>query len=320
MTKPLVSVVGAVYNGATYLAASLRSILGQADVDLECVIVDDGSTDESSAILADFARQDRRLRIIAQANAGLTRSLVHACAVARGQFLARHDFDDLSLPGRLARQVALLEADARLAFVSCWAHTIGPRDELLFETRRPVDPGEATELLTTRTGPYHGSVMMRRTAYEQAGGYRPAFRYAQDWDLWSRISAQGLLAYVPEFLYAYRVNGGSISANRKDQQDRLGNLAAACWQARRAGRSEEEYLQQAEQVSSERGGRGRSTGRHEYFIGRCLLARRDRRAGQYFWESVRHHPWHLRSWASLALTPVLCRTARADKSPAEVHP
>lgn len=319
MTLPLVSVVGAVHNGAAYLAASLRSILGQADVNLECVIVDDGSTDESAAILADFANRDSRVRVLPQANSGLTRSLVRACAEARGDYLARHDFDDLSLPGRLAHQVAFLEADARLAFASCWAHTIGPCDEFLFETQRPSDPVEATRLLQTRTGPYHGSVMMRRTAYERAGGYRPAFRYAQDWDLWSRIADQGLLGYVPEYLYAYRVNGGSISANRKEQQDRLGDLAATCWEARREGRSEENWLRQAEQVSNEARPRGRSTGRHEYFIGRCLLARRDPRAVRYFWQSVRHHPWHLRSWASLALAPVLCAGGTRAIPPAEAR-
>src|SRR5262245_30164988 len=98
-TRPEVSVMMSVYNGASHLAATLDRILSQEGVALEFIVVNDGSTDKSSQILNDYAQRDSRLRVIHQENTGLTRALIRGCDAARGEFIARNDAGDISLPG-----------------------------------------------------------------------------------------------------------------------------------------------------------------------------------------------------------------------------
>src|SRR5438128_1485891 len=115
MCLPVVSVVTSVYNGERYLLPSLESVLGQQGVDLELVVVNDGSTDRTGQILDDLASRDNRLRVLHQTNRGLTEALARGCSEARGRYIARHDADDLSLPGRLRRQQRLLDGDPGLS-------------------------------------------------------------------------------------------------------------------------------------------------------------------------------------------------------------
>jgi hypothetical protein len=310
MTRPLVSVVSSVYNGSRYLTESLHSVLAQQGVDFELVVVDDGSTDESPRLLADLAHADSRVRVIRQDNQGLTKALIHGCAEARGQFIARHDADDLSLPGRLARQAQLLNSDPRLSMASCWSQAIGPASEELFQVVRPDDPVAATEtLLAGAAGPPgHGSVMFRADDYQRAGGYRAAFRYAQDWDLWLRLAEHGRIAYHQAVLYAYRIMEGSISAHRRAQQEQLRDVARACLAARQAGQPEQPHLDRAAEICARTLSPGRTVGEgNSYFIGKCLLDRRDRRALPYLKRSVRLNPWKWRHWAALGAAALLCR-------------
>ena len=132
-TAPMVSVVMSAYNGAATLRGSVQSVLSQEGVDFEFIIVDDGSTDASPAILEQLSRADRRIRIIRQENLGLTRALIHGCAEARGRFIARQDCDDLSLPGKLKKQLQAIEGRTDVALVSCGTRFVGPNGELLYE-------------------------------------------------------------------------------------------------------------------------------------------------------------------------------------------
>ena len=293
------------------ICASLQSILDQQGVDFEFLVIDDGSTDATPAILAEFLQRDSRLRVFRQENQGLTFALVRGCGEARGPFIARHDADDLSLPGRLSLQAELLQKEPRLAMLSCWTRTIGPEDELLLETSRPTDYEECTRLLTgSGVGPYHGSVMFRNSDYHRVGGYRPAFRFTQDWDLWLRLVDVGLLGYVSTNLYAFRIRDASISTHRRGQQTRLHVLARQCWSARRAGQSEQPWLDEVARVCRERPPvNRRGSAESAYFIGKCLLDRRDRRALPYLHRSVRRDPWRWRHWAALAAAAFLCRPA-----------
>jgi glycosyltransferase involved in cell wall biosynthesis len=295
--SPAVSVVTSVRNGARYLRGSVESVLGQEGVDLEFILIDDGSTDESGSILDDFARRDSRVRVVHQTNSGLTKALIRGCEMARGIFLARHDADDVSLPGRLAAQALLLGRDPGVSFVSSWARVIGPKDEVLREETRE---GARPRCLREGEGPLgHGSVMMRRQAYDRAGGYRAQFRYAQDWDLWWRMAEQGSFAMIPEFLYAYRFDDAGTSAAHRDLQQKFGALARACAEARAKQFPEDDLLAEAERLSK-RPRRGRtSRAAADYFIGRSLVRRRDPAARGYLWKSLRRQPWRLRAWISL---------------------
>lgn len=310
-SRPLVSVVTAVYNGDRWLARSLRSVLRQEGVDLEMVVVDDGSTDGTSQILAGLAAEDARVRVVRQENSGLTLALARGCAEARGDLIARHDADDISLPGRFRRQAELLGAEPLLSLVSCWSLVLGPGDEVLQEYRRSPEMARPTALLShDDEGPLgHGSAMFRRGQYETAGGYRAQFYYAQDVDLWYRLADVGKVAFVPEFLYAYRFGRYSISMRSKGRQDCLGRLAADCRRARAEGRPEDPILAQASRIrpGGEASALREAESDGDYFVGRCLLDRRDRRASGYLWSSARRHPLRLKGWAALAASLALCR-------------
>jgi glycosyltransferase involved in cell wall biosynthesis len=302
MTTPTVSVVVSAFQAAAYLQRSLVSVLSQSFGDIELIVVDDGSTDTTPQILDALAATDSRVRVLRQENRGLTAALIRACAEARGEFIARHDTDDLSLPDRLTLQVARLRTDPRLSFVSCWSHVVGPRDEPLYEIHGADTPAEATRCLLEGLGPPHGSVTFRTAAYRRVGGYRPAFRYAQDHDLWLRLADDGLFDVVPVFLYALRVHADSISARRRSQQARLADLARQCATTRRAAQPEQAWLDQAAVVSAEPPPALRRTDPgNTYFIGKCLLDRRDRRCLDYLRRAVRERPSSWRAWAALLL-------------------
>lgn len=299
-----VSVVVGVRNGGDALGASLASVLSQAGPALELIVVNDGSTDDTARRLEALAAADPRLRVRHQSAQGLTVALRQGCAEARGEFIARHDADDLSLPDRLARQVARLRAEPELAFVSCWCRALGPRDELLWEVTPPAERQAATQALVDggHGPPHHGSVLMRRAAYERAGGYRPQFYLAQDSDLWLRLAEQGAFAHEPAFLYAFRVTEHSLSARHSRTQLRLGELSRECHAARRAGRPEAELLAQAAALRPEPAAAAHPEDPFfgPYFIARCLLRRRDPRARPYALRALRARPWSAKAWLSLA--------------------
>lgn len=294
-----------VYNGGAPLRAALDSVLAQEGVDFELVAVDDGSTDDSGAFLEERAAHDDRLRVIRQPNSGLTQALIRGCAEARGEFIARQDADDVSLPGRLARQANAMAADSALAMVSCWTRAVAPGGELLWTIRRVTNPAEATRrLLNEREGPpCHGSVMFRRASYEAVGGYRPQFWFAQDSDLWLRLSEVGLFLCIPEVLYLFTVGEGSISSTHRHMQNQFGELGHACRHCRVRGESEDVPLREAarlaERVAGARGRRGGRKGAAAYMIGRWLLREGSPAAGRYLARAVEREPWNVKAWISL---------------------
>lgn len=303
---PIVSVVMSVYNGARYLSESIESILSQEGVDFELIIVDDGSKDGTPQLLEQFAARNARVRAIHQANMGITRALIRGCAAARGTFIARQDADDLSLPGRLMAQAQMLSSDASLAFVSCWAEVIGPNNEVLITHQRPIGPEAATRMLFGRIAgpPGHGSVMFRRDIYQRVGGYTPELYYAQDSDLWLRFSLVGHLQYVPQVLYQYRLDPDSISGSRHSLKLAFAAVVDELHEARLAGQSELPILERARHlpIRPEFQQSGETKGSEDatlYFIGKCLVDRRDDRALGYLAACIKSNSWNLRAWVFL---------------------
>ena len=239
---PDVSVVMSVYNGSDLLAKALDSILAQEGVTLELIVVNDGSTDDCAAILDEYARRDPRVRVIHQDNTGLTRALIRGCAAARGQFIARQDADDISLPGRLAHQVAFLNAHPEAVMTASGVRRVGPGGEDMGEDiSRGEELHEGLGKLTLAEiagPPHHGSTMFRRSAYEAVGGYRAAFRVAQDLDLWLRLAEVGKCLGIPDILYQASWRLGAISHLRRQEQVRTTEVLLECARVRRAGGSD----------------------------------------------------------------------------------
>ncbi|HYO75910.1 MAG TPA: glycosyltransferase family 2 protein, partial [Thermoanaerobaculia bacterium] len=222
------SVVMSVYNGASTLAPTLESILGQTMPDFELIAIDDGSIDDTRAILERYAARDARIRVIAQPNSGLTRALIRGCNEASGDAIARHDCGDRSLPQRFETQLALLQHGHVLA--ACASRFIDPHGDTLYVSCADGDEvhGSLRNDDATRVhGIVHGTAMFRRDAYLAAGGYRPEFRLAQDLDLWIRLAQQGTIAISDEVLYESRFDEKSISAASRDAQMALTRIAVS---------------------------------------------------------------------------------------------
>src|ERR1041385_9014590 len=285
----MISVVMSVFNGASTLAETIDSVLAQEGVDFEFVIVDDGSTDDSGRIADAYAERDPRVRVIHQPNAGLTRALIVGCAAARGESIARQDAGDISHPRRLLVQKQALDADAGVAFVSCVTQFAGPELEPLYLARpqgaafRPafgLDPSLPRGMTDGPTS--HPSVMFRRDACLRAGGYRAAFYYGQDFDLWYRLAAIGKFQAIDEVLYTARVTPDSISSAARAPQMRIAQLSLAALRARSRGESDEAILAEVALIRPKRdGGRRRRRAEGLYFIGEALRRNGDRRAQRY---------------------------------------
>jgi glycosyltransferase involved in cell wall biosynthesis len=300
-----VSVVMGVYNGAAALRATLSSVLTQEGCDFEFIVIDDGSTDATGSILQDCATHDGRLRVVHQQHAGLTRALIRGCELATGDFIARQDVGDYSVPGRLAAQVALLCDRPDAVMTACGVRFCGPREEWLYEVKRPMlqlDRGLRASRMTTLAGPpHHGATMFRRDAYVGVGGYRHPFTVAQDLDLWLRLVEKGLCLGIDNILYVARLEAGSVSSRRRNEQFRMARLAMRCKEARANSGDDADVLEGFhDSPGVTRPVTRAERARFNYFIASCMRHREPLTAKAYYAAALRNNPLHFKAlvhWA-----------------------
>jgi GT2 family glycosyltransferase len=232
---PRVSVVLPIYNAEPFLADAIGSILTQSFRDFELIAIDD-SSDTSGEILDQFARADNRVRAVHQLNAGMVAALNRGLDLARGEFIARMDADDVCHPERFARQVAFLDAHPNVAVVGCAVTLIDEAGNRIREVEYPSTPEAIATFLENGSPLAHPSVMMRRAAVLAVGGYREAYRNAEDYDLWLRMAERYCMANLSEHLLFYRqheTKGSFVHAVEQRFATRIALFAAHC---RRAGK------------------------------------------------------------------------------------
>lgn len=312
--KLLVSVVMTVYNGARYLASTIESVLDQSLQDFEFIIVDDGSTDESAGIIARYAAINPRIRVIRQANCGISRALNAGVNAASAPFIAPIDQDDVALPDRLAHEVAALEADPSLVCVGGWYKVIDGRGRYLTTFRVPAENDEIQRLiLRGHAAICHPGCMVRRDAMLKVGAYRPEFDLAQDLDLYLRLGEVGRLANLQVPVLKYRLHAAA-SSERKCAEQRA-RARAACEQAW-ARRGIQETFEADELY---RPGPSRAS-RHEYHLryGWWAYNSGERRtAAIYGGKAVGLMPWHIAGWKLLARSVLGPGGGPADSSDSE---
>ena len=200
--RPRVTVLMAVHNGEKYLRKAVESVLGQSFRDFEFLVVNDGSTDDSPAILRSYG--DPRLRLVDnEVRKGLSSALNEGIDLARGEYIDRMDSDDVCLPERLSRQVAFLDRHPEVGACGSWVRLIGEGEGTVW--RYPTDPEIIRCGLLFESKLAHPSVMIRRESLEKASlRYDPSFASGQDYDLWVRFSERFPLANIGEVLVGYR--------------------------------------------------------------------------------------------------------------------
>ena len=210
--SPRVSILIPVYNAAPYVKGAVDSILNQSFRDFELIILDDASTDESAMFLDSF-EDSRIVRYTSGKNVGLANILNVGIDMARGEYIARMDADDISLPTRLQTEVEYLDSHPKIDLVSCGMQQFGLAD-------RTMSYKESFWLVCYNAFFFspvlHASSIWRKARFEQHGlRYRQERVPSEDYDLWVRALCKGLkLINIPDVLYRYRIHGHQNTTNQ----------------------------------------------------------------------------------------------------------
>jgi glycosyltransferase involved in cell wall biosynthesis len=220
MSDLAVSVVMPVYNAERYVAEAVESILSQTFSGFEFLITDDGSNDGSLAILERYARQDQRIRLISRPNTGYVRALNEMLDMSRGEFIARMDADDISLPDRFRSQVDFLMHHSECIAVGGQRLAIDSDGDPLFEILNPLthDEIDLSNINGFGSSICHPSVMMRRKIVIDIGKYKEKFYAAEDLDLFLRLAEHSRLANLPQVVIKYRLHPSSVGNSQPARQ------------------------------------------------------------------------------------------------------
>lgn len=294
---PRVSVVLTSYNHARYLRQAIESVLAQTLQDIEVVAVDDASTDESPDILRNYAD---RIKIVVHAqNRGTYASLNEGIALSGAPYIAILNSDDLWLPAKLEKQMALLEQDARIGLVHTGVRYIGADGELIEGNPlgvrfHPNPQGDLLAELLIRNLFITSSVVFRRECLQRCGWFEEGLFGMGDWDMWLRIAEHYAVGFVREPLTLYRIHGQNTMYQR--QRMREDDL----WI------HEERIRKRARHLLERRGWRTRrALGIALAALGVLYLEAGDKRkAREAFVESLRYHPLRLKTYARFLQTSV----------------
>jgi glycosyltransferase involved in cell wall biosynthesis len=226
-----VSVLLPVWNTAPFLDAAIDSILEQTFPSFELIVIDDGSTDGSGAIAERFACRDARVRVIHRSHEGLSASLNAGLALARGEYVARMDADDISVTDRLRKQVAHLDARPACVAVGSWIEVVDEDGQYIGrKTFATEHDAIRAALLRGISQMAHPTVVARRDVLRAMGGY-DARRYpSEDFDLWFRLGERGELANLGEVLLKHRRHAAAVGV--RDREKMKAMSLAICNEAR----------------------------------------------------------------------------------------
>lgn len=266
-SSPFVDIIIPAYNAARFLPAAIESVEAQTFTDWRILLIDDGSTDDTAAVVASYAeRLGAKLKYIRQENRGLPAARNTAIRNSSAKLLALLDADDLWLPGRLAASVASFDsrpqAGVSYGLIS-WIDASGEITGTFQGNPAPVEGRVANDIYTRRMQLPCPSMTFRREAAERVGMFDETMRATEDRDLWLRIALHYEVAFVPEVIALYRLSSGTMStdrermmrAQRKFLDKHYGEPGCGFFARRRA--LARMYLQHAE-VQARNGDRGAS--------------------------------------------------------------
>lgn len=218
LSEPLVSVIMSVHNCEAYIEEALGSMLQQTYKNLEIIIFDDGSTDKTGEIIAKMSEDEYRVFYHYRQQQGIANCLNEALSLAKGDFIARMDGDDISLPDRIEKQMAFLNEHPEVDVVGCWLRLFGERNEVWHY--RAYDNFIKNMFFLFSNGVGHNAILVRADVYKRYR-YDPRYTYVEDTELWIRMAVDypSVTFYnLREVLVLYRVHDAQSSVIRKEQQ------------------------------------------------------------------------------------------------------
>ncbi|MEA5622625.1 glycosyltransferase family A protein [Nostoc sp. UHCC 0251] len=211
---PKISVVIPAYNAMTYLSETLDSVLSQAFIDFEVLIINDGSTDHIVSWASEIT--DPRVRLISQENKGLPGARNTGITYAQGEYIAFLDADDLWDPSKLKKQVDCFEKNPEVGLVYTWTTLIDSSKRTLgIEFNWDLEGRIWEQMLVTDVVGNGSSAMVRRACFNTVGNFDTSLTSVEDWDMWIRIAKHYPFAVVKEYLTLYRQHPNSMSKNRQ---------------------------------------------------------------------------------------------------------
>jgi glycosyltransferase involved in cell wall biosynthesis len=215
----LVSAIIPAYNDAATVERTISSVLNQTYPDVEALVVDDGSTDETAVLVRRMADIDRRIKLLQKANGGLVSARNYGIAHASGEFIAPIDADDIWHPEKIKKQVAVMrDRGDQVGLVYCWSRAIDAQDRVLWDVSPCSLRGNVYAALIIRNFLPSGAPLVRRRCVEEVGGYDATLPSrgapcCEDLKFNLDIAERYDFDLVPEFLFSYRVRAGSMSTN-----------------------------------------------------------------------------------------------------------
>ena len=209
-----ISVIMGVHNGEQYLSEAIESILVQSILNFEFIIVDDGSTDNTAKVLLNFAKKDNRIKIITlENNKGLPNALNVGIRASSGEFIARMDCDDISLPERLKKQLYMIQK-SNVDILGTQVVNINQSGRIIKAKTFPKENNNIKYQLPYGNCISHPSVMMKKSTLENVGLYNPEYKTSQDYELWLRLLPKYRFANLEEPLVQYRKHHKRINSNQ----------------------------------------------------------------------------------------------------------
>jgi glycosyltransferase involved in cell wall biosynthesis len=217
----MISVGMTTYNTARYLGEAIESILNQTYTDFELIVVNNGSTDNTAEILQRFVDRDARVKVITIPHNTISFGASQYAQAATREWIAVMDSDDISLPQRLEKELAFVQANPKVVMTGSHVYLVNSNDEIMgvnqwgpkteaefYEWRKR---GQIPQILGM-------TALLKRETLLKIGGYDPQFIAASDLDLCERFCDHGLVLTIPEPLARYRIHGGSITVNKYFRQ------------------------------------------------------------------------------------------------------
>jgi glycosyltransferase involved in cell wall biosynthesis len=260
---PKVTVIIPVYNGAAFIADTVKSVLAQTFRDFELIVLDDGSTDDTPNILG--ALQDPALRVVRKSNSGVADTRNQGLGLARGELVAFLDADDLFTPENLAHKVRFLDEHPDVGLVHSEIYFFNESGNLRTHGRAECQGSVLAPLLEFKAmvnSP--SSALIRRELLARVGGFDIRLSTSADRDLWIRLAAETRFGYLPEPLVRYRLHSGQMHHNIDAMERDLGAIYEKLWGERKYFRNRKHYV--ACRIRAER-----------------ILA------GSYFWHTRKYH-------------------------------